>query len=152
MRKIWLSIFVLCFCFSSSVMAAENATTIPDTPTKIVERSTAIAVEHEGTDSIGARLNTRIKEVLNGSNLFDLTEENKPKIRILLSTISEFKDRPSIGSAYSVVWAFSQSEETLRHFLDREIGVVSPDQIDDVVAKIIAKTDTLAISYGYLFN
>lgn len=133
--------------------AADNAkTSIPDRPARVTERSTPVAVEFEGTDSIGSRLSTKIKESFNSSNLFALTEKDTPKIRILVSTVAEFPDRPGVGSAYSVIWLFSQSESTLRHFLNREVGVLTPDEVDGLAARIIERTDGIAVRYGYLFQ
>ena len=131
--------------------ADTNAAPIADKPAPMVERHTPVAVEFEGNDSIGSRLATRIKETLNSSNLFSLTEKDTPKIRILISTVPEFKDRPGVGSAYSVVWLFSQSESTLRHFLMREVGVLTPEEVNELAAKIVERTDGIAVRYGYLF-
>lgn len=125
---------------------------VPDKPTRITERNTPVAVEYEGTDTIGSRLSTRVKEVLNSSNLFTLNEKDMPKIRILIATTPEFPTRPGVGSAYSVVWLFSQSESILRHFLAREVGVLTPDEVNDLAAKIVERTDALAVRYGYLFQ
>lgn len=124
---------------------------LPDRPARITERNTPVAVEHEGVDSVGARLSTRVKELLNSSNLFKLEEGDTPKFRILISTLPEFPDRPGVGSAYSITWVFSLSEATLRHYLTREIGVLTPEEVNDVAAKIVERTDGMAVRYGYLF-
>ena len=131
---------------------AKTDAAIPDKPTRITERNTPVAVEYEGNDSIGSRLATRVKETLNSSNLFSLTDKDTPKIRILIATQPEFKDRPGVGSAYAVVWVFSQSENILRHYLTREVGVVTPDEINGLAAKLVEETDSLATRYGYLFQ
>ena len=131
---------------------ATEPAAVPDKPIKIMERNTPIAVEYEGTDSLGSKLATRIKETLNGSNLFALTEKDTPKLRLLLSSTSEFPSRPGVGSAYAAVWVFSQSEATLRHYLMREVGLVTPDEINDLAAKLVERTDALAVRYAYLFN
>jgi hypothetical protein len=145
------SALVLGLSLSGVALAAEAAS-VPDKPTQAVERRTPIAVEHEGTDSTGARLATCIKEAFNSSNLFLLTEKDSPKIRLLLSTVAEFPSRSGLGSAYAAVWVFSQSEATLRHYLLREVGVITPDEVNDLAAKLKERTDGLAIRYGYLFN
>ena len=132
--------------------APEKTAPIQDKPAKASERNTPVAVEYEGTDSIGARLATRLKENFNSSNLFQLTEKDTPKIRVLIATKPEFESRPGVGSAYAIVWLFSQSEATLRHFLVREVGVLTPDEVNDLAAKIIERTDGLAVRYGYLFQ
>ena len=57
-----------------------------------------------------------------------------------------------MGSAYAVVWVFSQSENILRHYLTCEVGVVTPDEINGLAAKLVEETDSLATRYGYLFQ
>lgn len=154
-RTLCLSL-CLCGALAFPALAAEPQKTssppIADKPVRITERNTPVAVEFEGTDSIGSRLATRIKEAFNSSNLFSLTEKDTPKFRVLLSTTPEFTSRPGVGSAYSVVWVFSQSDSTLRHYLTREVGVLTPDEVNDVAAQIIERTDVLAARYGYLFQ
>lgn len=130
----------------------KSDTAIPDKPTRITERNTPVAVEFEGNDSIGSRLATRVKETLNSSNLFSLSDKDTPKIRILIATKPEFPSRPGVGSAYSVIWVFSQSENILRHFLTSEVGVLTPDQINELAARLVEETDGLATRYGYLFQ
>jgi hypothetical protein len=154
-----LRVFVLTLALGLSLSlpgaapAAETVAAVPDKPIKIVERRTPISVEHEGTDSVGARLATRLKESFNSSNLFLLTEQDKPRIRLLLSTVAEFPaPRQGLGSAYAAVWVFSRSETTLRHFLQREVGVITPEELSDLVAQLVERTDVLAVRYGYLFS
>ena len=154
MHAIFRSLIVVAgLLFAVPAVAADNTkTAIPDKPARIVERNTPGAVEFEGNDSLGSRLSTRVKESLNSSNLFVLTEKDTPKIRVLIATVPEFADRPGVGSAYSVIWLFSQSESTLRHFLSREVGVLTPDEVDGLAARIIERTDGSAVRYGYLFQ
>ena len=57
-----------------------------------------------------------------------------------------------MGSAYSVIWLFSQSENILRHFLTSEVGVITPDQVNELAARLVEETDGLASRYGYLFQ
>ena len=145
--------FALALSFSAfPALAADAAAPVPNKPGPAVERKTPVAVEYEGTDSIGSRLATRVKEAFNSSNLFSLTEKDTPKIRVLISTAPEFPSRPGVGSAYAVVWVFSQSESTLRHYLIREVGVLTGDEVNDLAAKIVERTDGLAVRYGYLFQ
>lgn len=159
MREYFLPVLLLVALCAGPAGAAtsSNATkpasaTLPDKPIPITERNTPISVEFEGTDSLGSRLATRLKEVFNASNLFSLTEKDTPKLRVLISTTPEFPSRPGVGSAYAVVWVFSQSEETLRHYLNREVGLITPDEINAVADKLIERTDALAIRYGYLLQ
>lgn len=153
MKRFSLLLFVLVSALSAApAFAADASPAIPDKPAAAVGRKTPVAVEFEGTDSLGSRLATRIKEQFNASNLFTLTEKDVPKIRMLLSSTSEFPSRPGVGSAYAVVWVFSQSESTLRHYLVREVGVLTGDEVNDLAAKLVERTDGLAVRYGYLFQ
>ncbi len=132
-------------------MAAEEAQNLPNAPKALGDRTTPIAIEHEGSDSLGSLLALKLKERINTSSLFTLEQKDKPKFRILISTVSEFEERPQVGSAYAVVWVFSQSEANLRHFIFREVGVVNQEDIEAVTTKILEKTDGLAVRYSYLF-
>lgn len=155
-RSMCMLVAALCLAaaFALPALAADpkDKAAVPDKPAQAAQRSTPVAVEFEGTDSIGSRLATRVRELFNGSNLFSLTDKDMPKIRLLISTKAEFPSRPGVGSVYSVVWVFSQSESILRHFLVREVGVLTPDEVDDLAAKLVERTDGLAVRYGYLFQ
>ena len=124
----------------------------PDTPAKAETRSTAVAVIHEGTDSIGARLATRLKEAFNASNLFKLEEKDQPKMRLLLNTMPEFPSRPGAGSVYSITWVFSQSEGHLAYLLAREVGVLTLEEVDALTYSLLERTDGIGVRYGYLFK
>ena len=139
------------FCTMNAISVAAAERSLPDTPLQVMQRSNPITVEHDGADALGARLATRLKEGFNSSNLFKLEAKDTPKFRILISSESEFSDRPSIGSAYAVVWVFSLSDSTLRHYLAREVGILTPDNLDDLAARLIESTDNLAVRYSYLF-
>jgi len=147
-----LPIFSLMFlsllCLGGQAFADEN---LPNTPQDIVSRQTPVIVEFDGNDGIGSRLSTRIKESFNNSNLFILEDDDVPKFRVLISSVPEFETRPNVGSAYCVVWTFSVSDSTLRHYLAREVGVTTAEGVNDLAAKILEKTDTLAARYDYLF-
>ncbi len=147
--------FLLSFLFTISIIgsafAAEEAKDLPNSPKDVADRSAPIAVEHEGADSLGSELALILKDRINTSSLFTLEQKDMPKFRLLLSTVSEFEDRPNIGSAYSAVWVFSQSEANLRHFISREVGIVNSDNIEEVATKLLERTDGLAVRYSYLF-
>lgn len=151
MNRLFFVLFFLLLALPVSA-AEQPKNDVPDKPVRITERNTPIAVEFEGTDSLGSRLSTRIKEVFNSSNLFSLSDKDVPKLRVLVSTMPEFSTRPGVGSAYAVVWVFSQSDSTLRHYLAREVGVLTPEEINDVASRLIERTDALALRYGYLFR
>jgi len=156
--RVMICCFVVAFGFApQTVFAAEEAKAVPaatidDTPIAIEKRHTPVAVEYEGNDSIGASLSMSVKERFNTSSLFSLSEKDVPKIRLLLATVPEFPSRPGVGSAYSAVWVFSQSESTLRHFLQTELGVLTQNDVQELSAKLIEITDRLAVKYSYLFQ
>ena len=149
---------------SGNVFAAETGSTAggkaqqvpaktqPDSPAKLDARNTSVAVVHDGGDSIGARLATRLKEGFNASNLFRLEEKSAPKLRLLLKTLPEFPGRPGSGSVYSVTWIFTQSDDHLGYLLERELGVVTTDEIDGLSDKLRERTDGIGVKYGYLFK
>ncbi|WP_165177178.1 hypothetical protein [Desulfovibrio sp. ZJ369] len=127
----------------------------PDKPEKGVDRVTVISVQLEGSDSIGARLGTRLKERFNQSNLFTLNDDDEkdmPKLRLLLSTAPEFPSRPGVGSVYSVCWVFSQGKGYLGYLLARELGTVNGDDMDALVDKLVERTDGIAAKYGNLWK
>jgi hypothetical protein len=136
----------------SGKIQQQPAKTQPDAPIKAETRSTAVAVIHEGTDSIGARLTTRIKEKFNASNLFRLEEKDQPKMRILLNTMAEFPSRPGAGSVYGITWVFSQSEGHLPYLLARDVGVLTLEEVDALTDSLVERTDGIGVKYGYLFK
>lgn len=124
-----------------------------DAPQKVATgKSTTVAVEHEGEDTIGARLAFQLKEIFNTSSLFQLTDADKPKLNVLVSTVSEFPSRPEVGSAYAVVWVYSESRGNLQYYLGRQTGVVSEASVADVARVLAERTDGIAVKYGYLFG
>lgn len=135
-----------------SFAAPEPPASAPNTPAQVAERKSPVNVVYEGTDSIGARLSTRLKELFNASNLFTLTGQDGPKFQLLVTTSPEFSTRPEVGSAYSVIWLFGESESHLRFFLTQELGVLSAGDVNDVAAKLVERTDGVAVRYGYLLK
>ena len=116
-----------------------------------VNHSTAVTLEHEGTDTLGAKLAFQLKGTFNTSSLFTLTDKDEPKLKLFITTTAEFPSRPHIASVYSIVWAFSQGEGTLNFLLAREVGVADAGELDAIVAKTAERTDGIAVRYGYLF-
>lgn len=138
-----------------AVFAAETAAPKPVADKPVVsntERTTSVAVEHDGTDTLGAKLSFQLKGAFNGSSLFTLTDKDVPKLKVVITTAAEFPSRPNIASVYGVVWAFSQAEGTLSFLLAREVGVVNAEDLDGLVAKIAERTDGIAARYNYLFK
>lgn len=150
-----LTIAVAALCFAPACLAAESAPAKPvaDKPAvTAADRTTAVMVEHEGTDTLGAKLAFQLKGTFNVSSLFTLTEKDAPKLKVVITTAAEFPSRPHIASVYSVVWAFSQAEGTLSFMLAREVGVVNAEEVDALIAKIAERTDGIAAKYSYLFK
>jgi len=156
---------VLLLVFSGGALAADAAAGAvsgkvqqqpakaqPDAPAKAEMRNTAVAVIHEGGDSIGARLAMRLKERFNASNLFKLEEKDQPKLRLLLNTMEEFPSRPGVGSVYGITWAFSQSEGHLAYLLARDVGVLTMEEVDALTERLLERTDGIGVKYGYLFK
>lgn len=126
-----------------------------DAPQKSVDRSTAISVVFDGSDTVGARLATRLRERFNQSSLFKLNAEedrDAPELRLLLTTAPEFPGRPSVGSIFGVCWVFSQGKGYLSFLLAREIGTVNSDDLDGLVDKLVERTDGIAAKYSNLWK
>lgn len=150
------SIAALMLCAAPSALAAPQqaaAQPVADKPAAVsVDRTTAVAVEHEGTDTLGAKLAFQLKGAFNTSSLFTLTDKDEAKLKVFLTTTAEFPSRPHIASVYSIVWAFSQADGTLSFLLAREVGVVAAEDIDALVPRLAERTDGIAAKYGYLFS
>lgn len=141
----------ICLCAAvpaTAQPAAEAAT--PAAVQKAVkkERRTPVIVEFEGNDTIGTMLFSTLRSRLESSN--PASPAGDAKFRILLSTASEFPSRPGVGSIYTVVWTLALSEGSMEYYLVRDLGVVTPDTVEDVVDRIISRTDGVAARYGYL--
>lgn len=147
-------LFLLLAGFASESMAAPATApaAVPNSPAKVDARVTAVDVQSEGTDSIGARLSTALKEKFNTSSLFRLGSDNEPKLVLLVRTNPEFPTRPQVGSVYSIIWAYSQKANYLPMLLGHEVGTVSMEDIDALVARVVEKTDGLSVKYGYLWK
>ena len=89
---------------------------------------------------------------LNGSNLFSLTDKDMPKMRLLVSTQSEFPGRPGVGSVYSICWTFTQGEGYLGYLLAREVGTLTYEEIDALVNRLVERTDGLSVKYSNLWK
>ena len=152
------AVMILCSALSFAAYAADSSTRVAagtpvaDKPVAVqVDRSTAVMVEHEGTDTLGAKFAFQLKGAFNTSSLFTLTELDAPKLKVFITTAAEFPSRPQIASVYSIAWAFSQAEGTLSFLLAREVGVVSAEEVDFLVARTAERTDGFAAKYAYLF-
>ena len=151
-----MAVTALCFVSPAAAVTAEQpaaAKPVADTPAPVkADRTTAVMVEHEGTDTLGAKFAFQLKGTFNTSSLFTLSEKDAPKIKVLIATTAEFPSRPNIASAYSIIWAFSQAEGTLNFLLAREVGLATAEELDSLVAKTAERTDGIAAKYAYLFS
>ena len=132
---------VACLCMSSRAFAAD------ETPVR-TERRTPVVVEFEGNDNIGVSLSSTLQKKINSSNPANPARE--AKFRILISTAEEFPSRPGVGSVYAVVWTLSLSEGSMEYYLVRDLGIVTPDTVDEVADRIVSRTDGVVARYGYL--
>lgn len=160
-----LLVFAAVLFFASQAWSAAPTPPVPETPQagkpvqdspkSISSRSTLVSVIMDGTDSLGARLSTRLKERFNQSSLFRLnpeTDKDTPELRLLLNTAPEFPGRPGVGSVYGICWVFSQGKGYLGYLLGREIGTVNADDLDALVDKIVDRTDGIAAKYSNLWK
>lgn len=158
MKKLFGALALLCAL--ACAVAAQAATPqtgkpVPDAPGKGPDRVTVVSVTLEGTDSLGARLGTRLKERFNQSSLFTLNDDEEkdiPKLYLLLSTQAEFPGRPSLGSVYSVCWVFKQGKGYLGYLLARDLGVMSAEDADSLVDRLVERTDGIATKYSSLWK
>lgn len=159
MKKLCTALALLCLLCGASLtttalaaQADQAGKAQPDKPAKTDARVTAVTVIAEGTDSIGAKLVTGLKEAFNQSNLFALNEKDEPKLQLLVTTQPEFPSRPNVGSVYSVCWVFKQGEGYLGFLLARELGTINSEDIDALVAKLVERSDGIAVKYGNLWK
>ena len=159
MKKLCTALAVLCLLCGGflttpalAAQADQAGKPQPDKPAKADARVTAVTVIAEGTDSIGAKLVTGLKEAFNQSNLFALNEKDEPKLQLLVTTQPEFPSRPNVGSVYSVCWVFKQGEGYLGFLLARELGTINSEDIDALVAKLVERSDGIAVKYGNLWK
>lgn len=161
MRFIPATAMFILLSFPGIVLAAQSATVpqpgkpVQDAPQKTADRSTAVSVVLDGTDSLGTRLSTRLKERFNQSSLFRLNsseDKDAPELRLLLNTAPEFPSRPGVGSIYGVCWVFSQGKGYLGYLLAREIGTFNAEDLDSLVDRLVERSDGIAAKYGNLWK
>ena len=158
MRKFFGVIALVCALLLPGLLQAaapQAGKPVQDKPEKGLDRITVVSVALQGTDSIGARLGTRLKERFNQSSLFTLNDDEEkdiPKLYLMLETTSEFAGRPAVGSVYSVCWVFKQGKGYLGYLLARDLGTVSGEDVDGLVDKLVERTDGIAAKYGSLWK
>lgn len=143
---------------SAEVRAAVDGAPAPAAPapaaapvqeTKVT--GTPVLVEHTGSDILGARLAFALKEILARSAQFRVTAGNEKKLLVLLGTKEEFPGRPGLGSVYTAVFCYSESEATLKYHLDNTGGVVQADGVDDLARLLANRTAEVAARFAYLY-
>ena len=138
--------------------AESNTAADTDTAKRMAQRAaikagaTPIAVLHEGTDNLGAKLSYQLKEIFNSGTLFALNDKDEPKLQVIVSTVPEFPSRPGVGSVYCVVWAYSERPTALSSYLAQEVGVITPENLAELADKLAARTTGLAAKHSYIFN
>ena len=135
------------FAFLLSLISVSTASAADDGIHK-QERRTPVIVEFEGNDALGTSLFNRLQEKVISGNPANPTRE--ARFRLLLSTSAEFPSRPGVGSVYAVVWTLALTEGSMEYYLVRDIGIVTPENIDSEVNRILSRTEGVAARYGYL--
>lgn len=128
---------------------------IPDTPKKDTGpdgKRTPVAIEHSDTDVVGTRMVYHMKELLGRSSLMSLTTKDEKKLVLVIQTQAEFTGRPAVSSIYSAAWLYSAKDGTLRYYLSSDTGIVDAVTLEQTVESLLAKTDKIAATYGYLFQ
>ena len=111
-----------------------------------------VVIEHEGTDSAGLRLAFHLKETFQKSSLFRLAEPEEKHFSLRLVTREQFRDRPSLGSVYVVVWRYVESRDVLAYFLGERLGFADADAVAHEAEVIAEETDRVKGRYGYLLE
>ncbi|MEZ0575740.1 hypothetical protein [Halodesulfovibrio aestuarii] len=161
MKKLLCFVLICITCAAVPAFAKEapkqtKATQVSDpkadTPAVLTSRTTPIFIGQQGADNLGSMLAFELKSACNTSSLFKMTNEDVPKITVMITTMSEFSDRPKIGSVYSIVWVFSEDANNLKYYLAQDTGIVTADNVTMLATSIANKTDQIALQYGYLFE
>ncbi len=163
MLKIIKFFFLVLLVISiSGVAYAQDKRTVPDSKAKPevsqpVEKQDkkdgiAVVIEHVGNDELGGTLALKVKEKFRTSVLFQLVDKSKKSIRIKVVSRSEFNERPAIGSVYTVIWTFAESEGVVPFYLAEDLGLVTFQNIGSIAAKLVNRTDKIAEEYKYLFE
>lgn len=158
MKKLFGILALFCaLTMAGAVMAAtpQAGKPVQDKPEKGADRVTVVSVTLDGTDSIGARLGTNLKERFNKSSLFTLNDDEEkdvPKLYVMVESKPEFSSRPGVGSVYSVCWVFKQGKGYLGYLLARDLGTINYEDVDGLVDRLVERTDGIAAKYSSLWK
>lgn len=111
-----------------------------------------LSVEHAGNDTLGAKLAVQLKEAFNTGTLLALNDNDVPKLQMLVSTSPEFSSRPAAGSVYSVIWVYSERSNVLGNYLAHECGILTPEDLDGLAARLVSRTAGLTAKHAYIFK
>ncbi|MBG0776190.1 MAG: hypothetical protein H0S85_07110 [Desulfovibrionaceae bacterium] len=133
--------------------APAPAKALPDTPAATpAPTRVPVRVERTGTDALGGRLALALQETVAASPLFRVAGKDAPQIRVLLSTREEFAGRPGLGTVYAVTWVYSESETTLKYYLESAVGFCDAASHRAEAESLAARTASLADQYSYLLR
>ncbi len=155
-----ICLLVLFFCAAGNVHAQEKKSVpdskakpaVPAVEQKVEPEGVPVLIEHVGNDEIGGTLALKLKENFRKSILFKLADKSGKAVRVKVISRSEFSERPEIGSVYTVVWTFAESQEVVPFYLSEELGLVSARNIESAAAALMNRTDKVAEEYKYLFD
>lgn len=161
-RALGLVLVLMIVLGLSAAVTAEEKKAVPDSKNKpapeekveqVVEvAGIPVAVIHNGNDVLGGTLALKLKENFRKSVLFKLAGKDTKSVRINIESRSEFNERPEIGSVYSAVWTFAESEGVVPFYLRQELGLVNSRNVENGAAALMNKTDKVAAEYKYLFE
>lgn len=114
--------------------------------------ATPISVEHEGNDTLGAKLAMLLKENFNTGTLLALNDADVPKLQMLVATKPEFPSREAVGSVYSVIWVYSERSNVLSNYLAHESGILPPEDLEGLASRLASRTAGLAAKHSYIFK
>ncbi len=132
--------------------ANENSAKLAEIRAAMKAGATPITVEHEGNDSLGAKLVMLLREQFNTGTLLVLNDADVPKLQVLISTAPEFPSRQAVGSVYSVIWVYSERSNVLSNYLAHESGILTPEDIDSLASRLASRTAGLAAKHSYIFK
>ncbi|WP_027722824.1 hypothetical protein [Maridesulfovibrio zosterae] len=157
----FILVLLLVLCASTTVYAQEKKN-VPDSKVKPEvtqpeakqekKDGVPVVVVHTGDDVLGGSLALKVKESFRKSVLFQLADKTKKSVRIKIVSSSEFSERPEIGSVYTAIWTFAESEDVVPFYLAEELGLVNQQNLDRTAAKLLNRTDKIAEEYKYLFE
>lgn len=147
--------FIAWPCWAAEQPAAQPKqvpSTLEQTANEKAEARLPVRIEHDGTDPAGLRLAFHLKETFQKSSLFRLAGPEEKHFSLRLATREQFRDRPSLGSVYVLVWRYVESKDVLAYFLSERLGFADADAVAQEAEVLAAETDRVKARYGYLLE